>query len=198
MAITCNPSTKIIQLDSTSVSVAEIWSRWVDWFATSDNCKYLPAMRVIGGNQVQGAIYIPSYFYLLDGWRIRPQESNHTLEIEGNVVVDGGGNPIANTVGTYQVNVRFTVPVQAQAISTTGGTGPSAADVADAVFNKMVESGYSFGDLVRIQHSALAGKVTGAGTATERFRSIADNKDRLVVTVDANGNRTAITQDGSA
>jgi len=194
MAITFNPSTKIIQLDSASVSVATIWSRWVDWFATSDNCKHLPAMRVIGGNQVQGSIYIPSYFYLLDGWRIRPMESNHNLEIEGNVVVDGGGDPIANTVGNYQINVRFTVPVQAQLVSNI----PTAQQNAAAFLAATVENSLTFEEMFRIQHSALAGKVTGAGTATERFRSIADDKDRLVVTVDANGNRKAITQDGSA
>jgi hypothetical protein len=194
MAITFNASTKIIQLDSADVSTAEIWSRWVDWYATSDNCKYLPAMRVIGGNLVDGSIYIPSYFYLLDGWRVRPMESSHNLTITGNIIVEGGGNPITNTVGTYQVNVRFTVPVQAQLV----GSIPTAQQNAAAVLAATVENSLTFEEMFRIQHAALAGKVTGANTPTERFRSIADDKDRLVITVDANGNRTAVVQDGSA
>ena len=37
------------------------------------------------------------------------------------------------TLGTYQVNVNYTVPVQAQGISTSGSTGPSAAEIAAAV-----------------------------------------------------------------
>jgi hypothetical protein len=194
MAITFNASTKIIQLDSASVSAATIWSRWVDWFCTSDNSKYLPAMEVIGGNQVDGSIYIPSYFYLLDGWRIRPMESNHNLEITGNIIVQGGGDPIVNTVGTYQVNVRFTVPVAAQLV----GNIPTASQNAAAVLAATVENSLTFEEMFRVQHAALTGKVTGAGTTTERFRDIADTKDRIIYTVDANGNRTAVVQDGSA
>lgn len=194
MAITFDASTKIIQLDSATVSAATIWSRWVDWFSTSDNSKYLPAMEVIGGNQVEGSIYIPSYFYLLDGWRIRPMESNHNLEITGNIIVQGGGNPIVNTVGTYQVNVRFTVPVAAQVI----GNIPTASQNAAAVLAATVENGLTFEEMFRVQHAALTGKVSGAGTTTERFRDVADTKDRIVYTVDANGNRTAVVQDGSA
>lgn len=195
MAITFNASTKIIQLDSASVSAATIWSRWVDWFCTSDNSKYLPAMRVSGGELVNGSIYQPSYFYLLDGWRIRPMEANHDLEITGNINIDGDpGNPITSTVGTYQVNTRYVVPVAAQVI----GNIPTASQNAAAVLAATVENSLTFEEMFRIQHSALTGKVTGAGTTTERFRDIADTKDRIIYTVDANGNRTAVVQDGSA
>ena len=38
----------------------------------------------------------------------------------------------------------------------------------------------------------LTGKASGGGTTTVTFRDIADSKDRVVATVDANGNRTAI------
>jgi len=46
--------------------------------------------------------------------------------------------------------------------------------------------------------SVLAGKSSGGGTATIVFRDIADAKNRISATVDANGNRTAIgTRDAS-
>ena len=60
-------------------------------------------------------------------------KSSHNLTITGNLFVDGGGVPVVSTIGTYQVNVNYTVPVQAQGISTSGSTGPSAADIAEAV-----------------------------------------------------------------
>lgn len=72
-----------------------------------------------------------------------------------------------------------------------------AANIAAAVHDYTVEDGQSFDEMFRVQHSALAGKVSGANTTTERFRDIADTKDRIVYTVDANGNRTAVTQDGT-
>jgi len=47
--------------------------------------------------------------------------------------VEGGGVPVVRTLGPYQVNVNYTVPVQAQGISTSGSTGPTAAEIAAAV-----------------------------------------------------------------
>ena len=60
-------------------------------------------------------------------------EANQNLLIEGNLFVDGGGVPVVSTLGTFQVNVNYTVPVQAQGISTSGSTGPTAAEIATAI-----------------------------------------------------------------
>lgn len=43
--------------------------------------------------------------------------------------------------------------------------------------------------------AALAGKASGLGTTTATFRSIDDTVDRIVATVDADGNRSAVTLD---
>lgn len=65
-------------------------------------------------------------------------------------------------------------------------------DLADAV-----ETGISQRAALRIILSAQAGKISGAGTGTETFRNTADTKDRIVSTVDVDGNRTAVTVDGT-
>lgn len=44
--------------------------------------------------------------------------------------------------------------------------------------------------------AALANKLSGAGTSTVTIRDVADTKDRIVATVDSNGNRTTVTLDG--
>jgi hypothetical protein len=43
--------------------------------------------------------------------------------------------------------------------------------------------------------AASAGKVSGAATNTITIRDINDSKNRIVATVDAYGNRTAVTRD---
>lgn len=134
MAITIDGATKRIILDSTSVSAAEIWSRWVDWHAAG-NTQWPLAFKLVGGDALGGGLFIPPYFFLLNGWRVRPMESSHNLTITGNLFVDGGGVPVVSTLGTYQVNVNYTVPVQAQGIS-TGGSGLTASEIADAVWAK--------------------------------------------------------------
>lgn len=131
MAITLNGSTKRIILDSASVSAAQIWSAWVDWHET--NRQWPLAFQLVGGNALGGGLFIPPYFFLMNGWRVRPMEASHNLTITGNLFVDGGGVPVVGTLGTYQVNVNYTVPVQAQGIATSGSTGPTASEIAAAV-----------------------------------------------------------------
>lgn len=134
MAIAFDPATKRIVLDSASTSASELWSRWADWVALSDNAKYLPAFRQVGGDDLGGGLSIPPYLFLMNGWRVRPMEVNHTLVITGNLFVDGGGVPVVPTLGAFNVSAQYTVPVQAQGISTSGSTGPTAAEIAAAVW----------------------------------------------------------------
>jgi hypothetical protein len=64
-----------------------------------------------------------------------------------------------------------------------------------AVWNYVLEAGYSALQLMRLFASVLAGKVSGGGTGVESFRDLADTKDRLISTNDAQGNRTSETKD---
>ena len=131
MAITLDGATKRIILDSASVTAAQVWSAWVDWHETHQ--QWPLAFQLVGGIALGGGLFIPPDFFLLNGWRVRPMEASHNLLIEGNLFVDGGGVPVVPTLGTYQVNVNYTVPVQAQGIATSGSTGPTAAEIAAAV-----------------------------------------------------------------
>ena len=134
MPLSFDPATRRIILDTASVTAQDLYSRWCDWVALGDNAKYLPAFRAVGGDDLGSGLSIPPYFFLLNNWRVRPMEAGHNLTITGNLFVDGGGVPVVPTLGTYQVNVNYTVPVQAQGISTSGSPAPSATEVADAVW----------------------------------------------------------------
>lgn len=133
MAITFDPAAKRIILDSASVTATELYSRWVDWAAASDNMKYGMVIRQVGSDDLGGGLSIPPYYFLQGSWRVRPMEADHDLTITGNLFVEGGGTPVVRTLGAYQVNVNYTVPVQAQGISTSGSTGPTASEIAAAI-----------------------------------------------------------------
>lgn len=128
--ITFDPISHRIILDSDSVSAAEIYSRSADWLAVGDNAKYGAVFRQIGGDDLGGGLSIPPYLFLQGMWRVRPREANHNLTITGNLFVEGGGVPVVQTLGNFQVNVNYTVPVQAQGINTSGGTLTAAQIVA--------------------------------------------------------------------
>lgn len=117
-------------LDSAAVTAQAIYAAWVDWVALSDNAKYLPAFRSVGGDDLGGGLLIPPYYFLMNGWRVRPMEANQTLTIDGNLFVDGGGDPVVPTLGTFNVLVKLVVPVQAQGIATGGSGGLTSTQAA--------------------------------------------------------------------
>lgn len=72
----------------------------------------------------------------------------------------------------------------------------SLAAIADEVLGYAVEAGLTTKQALRLMAAALAGKISGAsGTTITIKNAVADNKDRIVATVDSDGNRTAITYD---
>lgn len=119
---------------ATVLEVKDLYSRWKDWLGAGDNAKYLPAFDVVGGNPTVGLNSISSYFYLLNGWRIRPQEADHTLTVSGILLVDGGGDPFADTIGNWRIRIEQVTPMQAEAVATQGTAGPSASQIAAAVW----------------------------------------------------------------
>ena len=52
----------------------------------------------------------------------------------GVLAVAGGGDPFLATVGAYNVLVQYSQPVKTETVATAGATGPSAAEVASAVW----------------------------------------------------------------
>ena len=75
---------------------------------------------------------------------------------------------------------------------------PTLVQIADAVHDEAIEGSITLRESIKLFLAVLTGKSSGGGTVTIAFRNIDDSKDRLVVTVDANGNRTAVvTRDGA-
>ena len=129
--MTFDGASKRVILNSTSVTASEIWSRYMDWLAAdSNNAKWGLAMTQIGGDDLGSGLYVPIYVFLQNGWRVRPMESSHQLMITGNLFVAEGGSPLVNTLGNYNVIAQYTVPVQAQAMATSGGTGGLTSEQA--------------------------------------------------------------------
>ena len=71
-------------------------------------------------------------------------------------------------------------------------------DLATAAGDQIVEGTWTQNMLLRLYNSVLLGIASGMGTATGTFRDIDNTKNRIVVTQDASGNRSAFgTKDGT-
>lgn len=71
----------------------------------------------------------------------------------------------------------------------------SVAQVPTAVLAAQVETGATVAESLRLHNSVLGGKVSGGGSGKEHFRDLADTKDRLLSSNDAQGNRTSEVYD---
>lgn len=90
---------------------------------------------------------------------------------------------------------RLDAPVSSRLASSDYAPPPSGSQIAGDVLAAQVESGASVAESLRLANAVLGGKTVGAGSDTERFRSLADDKDRVVSTVSRNGLRTAVQLD---
>jgi len=72
-----------------------------------------------------------------------------------------------------------------------------SAGAIDAIWDELVEAGFSGRELMRLFASALLGKVSGMAANAPAFRDLADAKDRIAATTDADGNRLAVTLDAA-
>lgn len=71
-----------------------------------------------------------------------------------------------------------------------------AADAVDEILDEVVEGTLTMRQMLRIFMSALAGKSAVSGS-NRTFRDVADGKNRISATVDSDGQRTAVSTDGT-
>lgn len=69
--------------------------------------------------------------------------------------------------------------------------------IADQVWAEVIDSVFTAQEIMRLVASAAAAKLSGAATTTISIRDLGDTKDRVVATVDSDGNRTAVTLDAT-
>jgi hypothetical protein len=109
-------------------------------------------------------------------------------------------------VSTRLAAASYTAPLDAAAtraalglaaanLDTQLGALPTAAENATAVLDEIIEAALSLRQAMRLCIAAMGGKASGLETTTAVYRDSADTKDRITATVDANGNRTAVTLD---
>lgn len=137
-AVTFDGATKRIICDTgnTGLDVPATYSEWVDWALTGDNLRYYHAFETQGGADIDPGegTSIPKYVYLVNLWRVRPQEANHTLSVtDGVLLVSGGGDPFVNTLSAYTVRINYQQPVQAIGVSTGATVAPTQQQIRDAM-----------------------------------------------------------------
>lgn len=134
--------------------------------------------------------------------------------VTGNLqaALNGAGSAAGVATATGTIGALAWAVGSAAGVATASGvryaTGELIGSIAPAVTldaanfstylldEEDVETGLTLRQALRVIAAATAGKVSGGGTSTITIRNaVADGADRIVATVDSNGNRSAITYD---
>lgn len=140
--------------------------------------------------------YIGQQIQILSGTGIRQVRT---------VIAYVGSTKVATVDRAWATNPDSTsyyaiLPVSGSKLSATAGSlvggYESGQDPGTLIFDAAsTAESYTLRQLLRGFFSALMGKADGGGTTTMHYRDKADTKNRLTATVDANGNRSAVTID---
>ena len=143
-SFTFDGPSKIIScvIGTTTFSAAELYSRWKDWLVEDPSrTRFEPAFSgSVGGEPLGGGVFVGGYFFLQNGWVVRPQEADHQLIVSGNLYpIPDTANLFTSTLGGFQVLVGMRTSSLTQQIVTSsggGGTGtrPTAGEIAEAVW----------------------------------------------------------------
>lgn len=105
--VTFDGNNRVIQVTSGVTDInfeIDVYQEWKQW-VLNGNMSYHPFVRKIGGEKlIEGELYLPTAYIIYNGWKIRPQESDHILKIRSNVfTVDN--SPIYTLPTGYQIVV---------------------------------------------------------------------------------------------
>ena len=131
----------VVTLDTLTTEIAwqDIYSDWKDWMLTSpSNLSYPQAFSTSGGEPLSTTLTAGAYYFLRNdlGWRIRPPEEDITILATGNLIpYDADIDMFIPTIGAYTTNIVGLQPITQQ-VSTGGGTGLTAQQTADAVWDE--------------------------------------------------------------
>jgi hypothetical protein len=132
--------------------------------------------------------------------------ANITGNVTGNLSGSVGSVTSGVTVTTNNDKTGYTIAVggigatsfAANAIDSAALATSAANEIADAFLDRAdaIETGLTIRGAFRLNSAALAGVLSGAATTTVTINNaVANTKARLTATVDANGNRSAVSTD---
>lgn len=106
--------------NDTEISIKEdVYSAWKAWASVRDNTKFLPAIRVTGGDPIAGTTsFTGDTYFLINGWRFL---IDHSLAIDGVIYSDDFPSPFVQVAGTQIVTNKVSSLVQTVTTESIGG-----------------------------------------------------------------------------
>jgi hypothetical protein len=182
MGISVDGDNKLIILDTlTSFTAQAIYNACVSWAALSGNMKYLLPMSSVGKAAIGGGIYTDLIFIQQNGYKIKPSgyAANTQIVLVGTLVTSDSSLPtLPPTIGS-PVQWLIQATTAATIVVSGGGGGLTQQQVADAVWTRAIEAGFTAEQILRILAAEAAGTATGLEGANPVFKGLDGTTTRI-------------------
>jgi hypothetical protein len=117
----------------------DIYSSWKEWVLLSDNAKFLQAINTVGGEPTVAGQRLDVTYFLINGWKLKPQPGSYTLNIIGNLFdIDGGAIFIPADVDSRfpnNINISTNTSVIVRQVQSQAIEGGLTEEQNTALFN---------------------------------------------------------------
>lgn len=149
-----------------------------------------------------GGKFTERYVQQNQGTRFVPFDISHELTVNGTVITDDGQEGIAcfdrtslNVATVVDINY---IPPQVEVITVNSGSGVTPQDkidIVNQVFARVVESGETFEEMLRLLRANAAGDIVEDGAGNYTIKSINGLIDRITGQEAANNGRDVTAVD---
>lgn len=141
---------------------------------------------------ISGVVYA-RLVEIINGYTVTFEDGQYQVQLSG------ANHNLADVINANQVGILVQNSAGLQTVTTGSGLSAAQDTKLTEVHGELrsIEGGSHFSYWCRVMIAALAGKLSGAATTSVTIRDQADTKNRITATVDTDGNRTAVSVDGS-
>ena len=188
-----SPRIITVAAPSTALSIQDLVDTLRGIEGALDSMSYFHLTDAAGKNDLGGGSFVGITISLRDAEVAFEARLGPAFEL---CTVSGGNLTAVGTDGITPID-----PIHPTAYTTVVITQSSSPTIINAdnaaLWTAPIENGKTAEEMWRLMYSAMVGVVSGADSNTMTFLSDDELKSRIIATVDAVGNRTAVTKDGS-
>lgn len=182
------PTSGVLDLD-----IPRLYSEWKEWqLAAFQNMGYPPAFRSVGGDAITATLNNVPFFFLRNdyGWRLKPFESDHTINITGQLAAQDPTLPLTKpTTGGFTVLGFNVQPVAQSIVSGSGVTQQDKDDIENQIFTRVIESTFTFEQVLRLLGAIAAGDIIQQPDGSYTIKGLDDSTNRILGDLAANNGR---------
>lgn len=196
MALSFDHATKLIgvpQADAQPLLVQDLVNAIRDEEASERGITYDQILDASGKEDLGGGVQTGITAGLRSSWKLNFAAGAYQATITGGNLAD----VLARINNTGSPQVVALSSAAATIISGSGGSAPTAAQNAAAVWNEVLEGTLTAAQMQRIKLAALAGKRQGLGTATEEYLGLDGVTPRVTFTPTDDSGNGATVVDGA-